>query len=69
VPVRTISPEYLEEWILHERYDWHTAIDALGESEVDFDDEADDDQLPLEVVEAIEAGVGLDDAETVSDEA
>lgn len=32
-------------------------------NEVDFDDERDDDQLPLDVLEAAEAGVLLDDPE------
>ncbi len=35
------------------------------DSEIDYDDEQEDDQLPLDVVEAIEAGVLLDDPETV----
>ncbi|MGO8876387.1 MAG: hypothetical protein ACLQNG_11575 [Acidimicrobiales bacterium] len=39
------------------------------DSEVDFDDEQDEDQLPLDVVEAIEAGVLLDDPERVGEEA
>jgi hypothetical protein len=33
------------------------------DSEIDFDDETDDDQLPLDEVEAREAGVWLDDPE------
>ena len=33
------------------------------DSEVDFDDERDDDQLPLDVVEAREVGALLDDPE------
>jgi hypothetical protein len=36
--------------------------------EVDFDDEQDEDQLPLDVVEGIEAGVMLDDPETLDDD-
>jgi hypothetical protein len=40
---------------------------ASSDSEIDFDDERDDDQLPLDVVEAIEAGVLLDDPEQLSD--
>lgn len=39
------------------------------DSEVDFDDEQEEDQLPLDIVEAIEAGVLLDDPERVGDEA
>ena len=38
------------------------------DSEIDFDDEQEEDQLPLDVVEAAEAGVLLDDPETLSDE-
>jgi hypothetical protein len=38
------------------------AADLVSEdSEIDFDDELDDDQLPLDRVEAREAGVLLDD--------
>ncbi|MGA3354178.1 MAG: hypothetical protein ABSD85_13490 [Acidimicrobiales bacterium] len=48
------------------------APDAADEvsldSEIDYDDEQDDDQAPLDVVEAIEAGVLLDDPEAISDE-
>jgi hypothetical protein len=38
------------------------------DSEVDFDDETEDDQAPLDVVEAIEAGVLLDDPEALSED-
>ena len=38
------------------------------DSEVDFDDEADDDQLPLDEVEAMEVGVNLDDPEGFPDD-
>jgi hypothetical protein len=41
---------------------------ATPDSEIDFDDETDDDQLPLDVVEAAEVGVLLDDPETLPDE-
>jgi hypothetical protein len=45
------------------------AADAVSlDSEIDYDDEQDDDQLPLDVVEAIEAGVLLDDPEAVDDD-
>jgi len=45
------------------------AADAVSlDSEIDYDDEQEDDQLPLDVVEAIEAGVLLDDPETDDDE-
>jgi hypothetical protein len=38
------------------------------DSEIDFDDEQEEDQLPLDYVEASEAGVLLDDPEALSDE-
>ena len=38
------------------------------DSEIDFDDEQEDDQLPLDVVEAAEMGVLLDDPEALSDQ-
>jgi hypothetical protein len=41
---------------------------APRDSEIDFDDETDDDQLPLDEVEAREAGVLLDDPEKLSDQ-
>jgi hypothetical protein len=41
---------------------------APRDSEIDFDDETSEDQLPLDVIEAFEAGVLLDDPEVVSDE-
>ena len=44
------------------------ADDAADEvsldSEIDYDDEQEEDQLPLDVVEAIEVGVMLDDPES-----
>jgi hypothetical protein len=47
------------------------APDAADEvsldSEIDYDDEQDEDQSPLDVVEAIEAGVLLDDPESVGE--
>jgi hypothetical protein len=36
------------------------------DSEIDFDDEADEDQLPIDEVEARETGVWLDDPELLS---
>ncbi|MFZ0172668.1 MAG: hypothetical protein WAL04_13375 [Acidimicrobiales bacterium] len=39
------------------------------DSEVDFDDEQEEDQLPLDMVEAIEAGVLLDDPEKLAADA
>ncbi len=38
------------------------------DSEVDFDDEAEDDQLPLDQLEAAELGVDLDDPERLADD-
>lgn len=38
------------------------------DSEIDFDDEQAEDQLPLDETEAAEAGVLLDDPEALSDE-
>jgi hypothetical protein len=52
----------------YEPLDTHDPDDAPLDSEVDFDDEADDDQLPLDEVEAIELGVNLDDPEQLDDE-
>ncbi len=57
-----------EDWVAQpEPYDRHRPEDPLRDSEVDFDDELDDDQLPLDQVEAIELGVNLDDPEQLSD--
>jgi len=41
---------------------------APRDSEIDFDDEQEEDQVPLDVVEAAEANVLLDDPEVLSDE-
>lgn len=38
------------------------------DSEVDFDDEQEEDQVPLDETEAAEAGVLLDDPEALSEE-
>ena len=38
------------------------------DNEVDFDDEQEEDQVPLDEMEAAEAGVLLDDPEELSDE-
>jgi len=47
----------------------HDAADAVSlDSEIDYDDEQEEDQAPLDIVEAIEAGVLLDDPETVTDD-
>ena len=50
-----------------EPYDRHDPEDAPLDSEVDFDDEAEEDQLPLDEVEAVEAGVNLDDPEQLDE--
>lgn len=39
---------------------------APHDSEIDFDDEQEEDQLPIDVIEAVEAGVLLDDPEALS---
>jgi hypothetical protein len=50
-----------------DRPDFEDAAEvASRDSEVDFDDEREDDQRTLDVVEAIEVGVLLDDPETLS---
>jgi len=41
---------------------------APSASEIDFDDEQEEDQLPIDVIEAFEAGVLLDDPEFLSNE-
>ena len=55
-----------------EQPDPFVASDAADEvsldSEIDYDDEQEDDQLPLDVVEAMEVGVMLDDPEAVDDD-
>ena len=55
-----------------ERPDPYVAPDAADavslDSEIDYDDEREEDQLPLDVVEAIEAGVLLDDPERVDED-
>ncbi len=51
-----------------ESLDRHDPDDAPLDSEIDFDDESDDDQLPLDQVEAIELGVDLDDPERVAED-
>ncbi|MGC9961134.1 MAG: hypothetical protein ABSE47_04425 [Acidimicrobiales bacterium] len=38
------------------------------DSEIDFDDESDDDQLPLDEAEAAEIGANLDDPESDEDD-
>jgi hypothetical protein len=45
------------------------AADAVSlDSEIDYDDEQEEDQAPLDVVEAIEAGVLFDDPEIVTND-
>jgi hypothetical protein len=55
-----------------ERPDPFVPADAAEEvsldSEIDFDDEQDEDQLPLDVTEAGELGVLLDDPETLEED-
>lgn len=53
-----------------ERFVPHDAPDYVSlDSEVDFDDEQEEDQLPLDIVEASEVGVLLDDPEVLGDRA
>jgi hypothetical protein len=66
--VKAAMSRFDDEVPQYEPLDRHTSQDALLDSEVDFDDETDDDQLPLDIVEAIELGVNLDDPEQVADE-
>ena len=40
--------------------------DPTEDSEIDFDDERDDDQLPVDEVEAEELGVELDDPDELA---
>ncbi len=49
-----------QEFVQYEPRDRHDPADAPLDSEIDFDDETDDDQLPLDEVEALEVGVNLD---------
>ena len=56
------------EFVPYEPRDRHDPGDAPLASEIDFDDEADDDQLPLDQVEALELGANLDDPEQLVDE-
>jgi len=52
-----------------EPYLGEDAADRVSlDSEVDFDDDSDSDQMPLDLVEAIESGVLLDDPEALSEE-
>ena len=66
-PKKAIN-EFDDEVPEYEPLDIHDPDDAPLDSEVDFDDEADDDQLPLDSVEAREIGANLDDPEQFADE-
>ncbi len=46
----------------------YAARDASLDSEIDFDDEQEDDQLPLDEVEAREVGALLDDPDALAEE-
>lgn len=51
-----------------DRPDFEDAAEVAGrDSEIDFDDEREEDQETLDVVEAVEAGVLLDDPEELSE--
>ena len=52
----------------YDRADQGDPTDVQLDSEVDFDDEAEDDQLPLDQVEAAELGVDLDDPDRLADD-
>ena len=52
---------------MSEHQDDSSADAASEDSEIDFDDEQRDDQLPLDEVEASELGVDLDDPEELSE--
>ena len=62
--------EYTENMPVIERTDPLEPEDAEEiaprDSEIDFDDEREEDQLPLDVIEASESGVLLDDPEDLS---
>ncbi|MGH9123686.1 MAG: hypothetical protein ACRDZ8_03030 [Acidimicrobiales bacterium] len=42
--------------------------DPTEDSEIDFDDESDDDQAPIDVFEAREVGADLDDPDEVAED-
>jgi hypothetical protein len=52
---------------MSEYRDDETSADPSQDSEVDFDDEREDDQSPLDDVEASEVGATLDDPEELSE--
>jgi hypothetical protein len=59
----------LPEFETPEPLDREDAADvASRDSEIDFDDETDDDQRPLDIVEALEVDALLDDPEELSEE-
>jgi hypothetical protein len=66
--VKEAMSQFDDEVPQYDPLDRHRPQDPLLDSEVDFDDETDDDQLPLDLVEAIELGVNLDDPAQVTDE-
>jgi hypothetical protein len=52
---------------MSEHQDEGPADDPSEDSEIDFDDEQEDDQSPLDEAEASEIGVDLDDPEALSE--
>jgi hypothetical protein len=66
--IKKAMNQYDDEVPQYEPYDRQDPDDATLDSEVDFDDETNDDQSPLDEVEAIELGVNLDDPEQAGDE-
>jgi hypothetical protein len=67
-PVKKAMNQFDDEVAQYEPFDLHDPGDAPLDSEIDFDDETDDDQTPLDEVEAIEVGVNLDNPEQADDE-
>jgi hypothetical protein len=66
-PKKAIN-EFDDEVPQYEPLDTHDPDDAPLDSEIDFDDEADDDQLPIDYLEAREVGANLDAPEQFDDE-
>jgi hypothetical protein len=65
----TASGDDLPEFEQPDPLDQEDAADiAPLDNETDFDDEQEEDQVPLDETEAAEAGVLLDDPEALSDE-
>ena len=60
IPILNRFDDELPQYEPYERADeWDAPLD----SEIDFDDEAESDQLTMDIVEALEVGAWLDDPE------